>query len=167
MRFLGRVFLFLFALFLAVPAGLMTLAIGIAFEPAAQDLLAALGAAGFEAAFSDLWRDDSGEFAAGGVLLGLWTLSATLMVLPPALVALLGEILGLRSFLWYGLGCGALTAALPWLHRGTERWAESDALGAEGRITALLFVTGAVAGLTYWLVAGRTAGLTAPASSGS
>ena len=92
---------------------------------------------------------------------------AALFVLPPAFVALLGEILGLRSFVWYGFGCGALTAALPWLHRGSERWSQSGALGAEGRLTALLFVTGAVAGLTYWLVAGRTAGLTVPASSKS
>ena len=31
-------------------------------------------------------------------------------------------------------------------------------LGAEVRITTLLFLSGAAAGLTYWLVAGRSAG---------
>jgi hypothetical protein len=94
----------------------------------------------------------------GGVFLRLWALSAALLILPPALVALIGEIAGTRSFVWYGLGCGALTAALPWVGRGSERFTEGNMLGAEGRITALLFITGAVAGLTYWLVAGRSAG---------
>ena len=98
------------------------------------------------------------ETMPGGVFIRLWALSAALLILPPAIVALVGEIAGTRSFVWYGFGCGALTAALPWLGRGSERLADSDALGPEARITALLFITGAVAGLTYWLVAGRSAG---------
>ena len=158
MRFLARVFLFFFGLLLAIPAGLFTLAVGVAVEPAARELIAALGVAGFEDFMLDLWDDGMPGSASAGVFLRLWALSAALLILPPALVALVGEIAGTRSFVWYGLGCGALTAALPWLGRGGERFTESNALGAEGRITALLFVTGAVAGLTYWLVAGRSAG---------
>ena len=158
MRVLGRVFLFLFGLLLAIPAGLIALSIGIAFEPAAQDLVAALAAAGFEAIVTGLWREGPSAFAAEGVFFGLWALSAVVLVLPPALVGLIGEFVGIRSFVWYGLGCGALTAALPWLRRGSERFTDNNVLGAEGRITALLFLTGAVAGLIYWLVAGRSAG---------
>lgn len=158
MTFLGRVFLFLFGLLLAIPAGLLALAIGIAFEPAAQELIAALGAAGIEDFLFDLWGDGMAEGAPGGLFIRVWALSATLLILPPALVAIIGELAGIRSFVWYGFGCGALMAALPWLSRGSERLAESSVLGAEGRITALLFITGAVAGLTYWLVAGRSAG---------
>ena len=158
MRLLGRAVLFLFGLFLAIPAGLLVLSIGIAVEPAAQDLLAALGVAGLDAVWSDFWRDDVDALATEGFLVGLWTLSAALFVLPPTFVALTGEVLGIRSFVWYGFGCGALTAALPWLRRGSAQWNESGALGAEGRITALLFLAGAAAGLTYWLVAGRSAG---------
>jgi hypothetical protein len=158
LRVFGRAFLFLFGLLLAIPAGLVALTIGIAVEPAAQELIAALGVAGFEDFLFDLWDDGLTEGVPGGLLIRLWALSAALLVLPPALVALVGEIAGTRSFVWYGFGCGALTAVLPWLSRGSERFTESDALGAEGRITALLFITGAVAGLTYWLVAGRSAG---------
>jgi hypothetical protein len=157
-RLLGRAVLFLFGLFLAIPAGLLVLSIGVAVEPAAQDLLAALGVAGLDAVWSDVWRDDVDALATEGFLVGLWTLSAALFVLPPTFVALTGEVLGIRSFVWYGFGCGALTAALPWLRRGSARLSDSTMLGAEGHITALLFVTGAVAGLTYWLVTGRTAG---------
>jgi hypothetical protein len=157
-RFLGRAFLFLFGLFLAIPAGLLALAVGITVEPAAQELIAALGVAGFEDFLLDLWGDGLSEAAPRSVFIRLWALSATLLVLPPALVALIGEIAGMRSFVWYGFGCGALTAALPWLGRGSGRFSNGSVLGAEGRITALLFLAGAVAGLTYWLVAGRSAG---------
>ena len=127
-------------------------------EPAARELIAALGVASFEDFLFDLWGDGMPETMPGGVFIRLWALSAALLILPPALVALIGEIAGTRSFVWYGFGCGALTAALPWLGRGSERIADSSALGPEARITALLFITGAVAGLTYWLVAGRSAG---------
>jgi hypothetical protein len=157
-RFLGRVLLFLLGLLLAIPAGLVALTVGIALEPAAQDLIAALGMAGFEDFLSDLWDGGMLEAMPGGVFIRLWALSATLLILPPALVALIGEIAGTRSFVWYGFGCGALTAALPWIGRGSERLADGNVLGAEARITALLFLTGAAAGLTYWLVAGRSAG---------
>jgi hypothetical protein len=157
-RFFGRAFLFLLGLVFAIPAGLLTLAVGVVIEPAARELLAALGVAGYEALLSDLWQDGVPDYDVGGVVVGLWALSSAVLVLPPALVALVGEVAGLRSFVWYGFAAGALTAALPWLSRDGGQWTESAALGAEGRITTLLFLTGAAAGLTYWLVAGRSAG---------
>lgn len=166
MRFVGRVVLFCLGLFLAIPAGLLALGIGIVVEPAAQELVATLGVAGFEAFLSDLWRDGSMDAEVVGVFLGLWALSAVLLVLPPTLVALIGETAGTRSFVWYGFATGGLTAALPWLGRSSERWAGSGALGAEARITVLLFLAGAAAGLTYWVVAGRSAGSHRTSSSG-
>jgi hypothetical protein len=157
-RFFGRAFLYLFGVLLAIPAGLTMFAIGLAVEPAAQELVAALGMAGLEDLVSDLWDEGLSEMVPGTLFLQLWALSAALFVMPPAVVALIGEMAGTRSFVWYGFGCGALMAALPWLSRGGEHLGGGQVLGAEGRITALLFVTGAAAGLTYWLVAGRSAG---------
>jgi hypothetical protein len=159
-RVLGRAFVVLFGLLLAIPAGLLALAIGIALEPAAQDLLATLGLAGLDAVYSEIWRGDAPDMVAADLVVGVWALSTTLVVLPSALVALIGEGLGTRSFVWYGFACGALTAALPWLGHGREHVAEISA--AEGRLTALLFLTGAAAGLIYWLVAGRSAGRPRP-----
>jgi hypothetical protein len=155
-RLSGRALVLLFGLLLAIPAGLLTLAIGIAFEPAAQELLARLGLAGFSAVYSETWRGGAPDMVAADLVVGAWALSTTILVVPPALVALIGQSLGTRTFVWYGPACGALTAALPWLGRGREHVADIPA--AEGRLTALLFLTGAVAGLTYWLVAGRSAG---------
>ena len=159
MSIVGRALLLVAGLVLAIPAGALTLMIGIAREPAAQELIGALGVASFEAILEGVPFDDAPEMVAGTLELGLWTLSMSLVVLPPTLVALMGEIAGTRSFVWYGGAGGLLTAALPWLVRGDiPTGAMSPALAAEGRLTALLFLTGAVAGLTYWLVAGRTAG---------
>jgi hypothetical protein len=163
-RFLGRALLFCFGLLLAISAGLITLSVGVVIEPAARELVAALGIASVETFLSDLWQDRIPTFETGELLLKVWVLSTTLLILPPTLVALIGEIAGLRSFVWYGFGTGALTAALPWLGRAGERWSDSAALGAEGRITTLLFLTGAAAGLTYWLIAGRSAGHYQPSS---
>jgi len=65
-------------------------------------------------------------------------------------------VTGTRSLIYYGLVTGLITAAIPWLMRGG--YVETPALEAEWRITALLFVTGAVAGFVYWLITGRSAG---------
>jgi len=96
-RILGRAFLFCFGLLLAIPAGFTALAIGIVVEPAARELVAALGIAGLETFLSDLWQDGAPTFETGEFFLTMWALSTTLLVVPPALVALIGEIAGLRS----------------------------------------------------------------------
>ena len=49
---------------------------------------------------------------------------------------------------------GLLTALLPWLMRGGA----GPAGTGEGRVTAILFCAGGIAGLVYWLGAGRFAG---------
>ena len=156
MRLLGRAFLFSLGLLFAIPAGLLALAVGVAVEPAARELVAELGIVGIDAFLWDFWEDGHADLDAAGVIVGVWALSATLLVLPPAFIALVGEVAGLRSFVWYGFGTGLLTAALPWLGRGD--WGEGAPLGAEARLTVLLFLTGAAAGLVYWLAAGRSAG---------
>src|SRR4030095_11741578 len=56
-RVLGRAFLFCFGVLLAIPAGFTALAIGIVIEPAARELVAALGIAGLETLLSDLSQD--------------------------------------------------------------------------------------------------------------
>ncbi|HEY7382889.1 MAG TPA: hypothetical protein VH743_04395 [Beijerinckiaceae bacterium] len=165
MRFFGRILLLIFGLFLAVPTGLLVLLIGVSVEPAAQDLLATLGLAGLDAVYSEIWRGGTPDVVAADLIVGAWAVSTTILLLPPALVAVVGEAIGARSFVWYGFGCGALTAALPWLVRGSGPLpASHPALGAEARLTALLFLAGAASGLTYWLVAGRSAARKTPSA---
>lgn len=83
-----------------------------------------------------------------------------LVCLPPAIVGLSGAMLRARGILWYGAGCGILTAALPWLARGAVRPGAPGFVAAEARLTLVLFVAGASSGLVYWLIAGRRAGRT-------
>ncbi|MCJ2072345.1 hypothetical protein MKK75_26735 [Methylobacterium sp. J-030] len=162
MHALGRLFLGAFALLFAVPAGFAVLVMALLVDPAAQAWLTGGALAGLDMALSDL---SAGLPPEGLVLFvaGLAQALFVLLVAPSALVGLCGELLGRRGLLWYGAGCGALTAALPWLTRGALRSGEagrhSGLLAAEARLTLILFVVGASAGLVYWLIAGRGAGL--------
>ena len=162
MHLIGRLFLGAFALLCAVPAGFAVLVLALFVDPAAQAWLTGGALAGLDMALSDI---SAGLPPEGLVLFvaGLAKALFVMLVVPPALIGLAGEILGRRGFVWYGAGCGALTAALPWLTRGALNSGEAARnpalLAAEARLTLILFVVGACAGLVYWLIAGRRAGL--------
>ena len=156
MRFLGRLLLGAFALVLAVPAGTIVLFAGLLLDPGANAWLTNGALAGLDMAFSDI---SAGLPPEGFFLLaaGLAKALFVLLFLPPAVVGLVGEAFAARGILWYGAGCGILTAALPWLARGAVRPRGQGLVAAEARLTLILFVVGAGAGLVYWLVAGRNA----------
>ncbi|MGX7704381.1 hypothetical protein [Methylobacterium sp. Gmos1] len=151
---LGRLLAVATALLMAVACGALALGVGVAMDPALRDLLGALGLSGLEAVLSDLaegYAPDPGMIE-GGLSLGRAVL--LLVAVPPALNAVVGEVLGWRSLAWYGGATGLLTALLPWLMRGGA----GPAGVGEGRVTAILFCAGGIAGLVYWLGAGRFAG---------
>ncbi|MCF4126371.1 hypothetical protein [Methylobacterium sp. SyP6R] len=151
---LGRLLAVATALLMAIACGALALGIGIVMDPTLRDLLGHLGLSGLEAVLSDLsegYAPDPG-MVEGAVSLGRAIL--LLVAVPPALNAVVGEVLGWRALAWYGGATGLLTALLPWLMRG----AGGPAGSGEGRVTALLFCTGGIAGLVYWLAAGRFAG---------
>jgi hypothetical protein len=157
MRLLGRLLLGAFALVLAIPAGAVALTLALLLDPGANAWLTNGALAGFDTAMGDL---AAGLPPEGFLLLvaGLAQALFVLLCVPPALVGLVGEVLGRRGLLWYGAGCGLLTAALPWLVRGASRPGTSGLAAAEARLTLILFVVGGCAGLVYWLIAGRSAG---------
>lgn len=158
MRFLGRLVLAALGLVLAIPAGAGALSLLLVVDPTAQGWLLGGALAGLDAALPDLAAGLAPEtmlIALAGLAQALFVL----LVLPPFLVALVGETLGWRGLSWYGGACGLLTAALPWLVRGAPRpGGPAERLAAEAHLTAILFLAGAAAGLVYWLVAGRRAG---------
>jgi hypothetical protein len=158
-RLLGRLVLIPIGLGLAIPFGFLVLLIGAAFDPTARDLLGALGLAGLDAIADAFAEGGAPDARAVALMVDLWTGLLVLLVAPPVAAALLGELAGWRSFAWHGGATGAFTAALPWLSR--SRLSE-QALPAESRITALLFLAGAVSGLMYWMIAGRGAAASPP-----
>lgn len=157
MRLLGRLLLGAFGLLLAVPAGGVALTLALLLDPGANAWLTQGALAGLDAALGDL---SAGMPPEGFLLLiaGLAQALFVLLFIPPALTAAIGELTGRTSLVFYGAGSGLVTAAIPWLVRGSPRPGAPGLAAAEARLTLLLFVVGGCAGLIYWLVAGRSAG---------
>ncbi|WP_407525042.1 hypothetical protein [Methylobacterium oryzisoli] len=156
MRWIGRLLVVAFALCVAIPCGAAMLGLGALLDPALRDLAGTLGLAAIEAILAELaagYPPDPGMLDA---VLTAGRALVLLVVVPPTLNAVVGEVLRWRSLAWYGGATGFLTALLPWLMRGAPQ--AGPAAAAEGRITAILFLTGGVAGLVYWLLAGRWTG---------
>lgn len=154
MRFLGRLFVGSLALILAIPCGALVLGLGVMLDPVSREVLGSLGLVGLFEGLSDLASGLGPEtilFALAAFARALFLL----LVVPPTLVALVGETLNWRGAAGYGAGTGVLTALVPWLARNAARAGDAQAFAQEGRITAILFLTGAASGLVYWLVAGR------------
>ncbi|WP_243370023.1 hypothetical protein [Microvirga solisilvae] len=97
--------------------------------------------------------DDPGPIVADAML-SVGRIMFTLLVLPPLVIAIISEVLKMRSLLWHALAPGVLTASVPWILRGDARVANP----AELHVSAILALTGAVAGFIYWAIAGRDAG---------
>ncbi|WP_112661861.1 hypothetical protein [Microvirga flavescens] len=138
-------------------------------------LLAAIGASGFFLFIACLVDPTMAELTGNTVFVGFWSLmndifSAddpepiirqafaiagrlvfTLLVFPPLLVAIVSEVVKARSVFWHAGATALLTAAVPFILRGSAR----SATPAELHVSAVLALTGAVAGFVYWLIAGR------------
>jgi hypothetical protein len=91
---------------------------------------------------------DPGEIGDFVMLLSYVGLSVVLV--PITLIALVGEVFGMTSWIAYAFGTGGLFILVPILFPGdpaTHGWPANASLG--------FFATGLVAGSVYWLVAGR------------
>src|SRR4051812_5533868 len=104
--------------------------------------------------------EDPGPIVADAIL-AIGRIAFTLLVLPPLMIAVISEVLKLRSLIWYALATGVLTASVPWILRGAARIANP----AELHVSAILGLTGAVAGFIYWAISGRDAGGNRPSPS--
>lgn len=155
-----RMFVVVVGLAVAMAAGLVFLAVGGLIVPATRELAADVSLGGILALFSALAGSDAPDRVWSAVALAFWTLAAALIVLPPLVAAIVGEVAGMRSFVWYGGSAGVLTAAIAWLGHTASHGPDPT----ETKLLLLLFLTGAVAGLVYWAIAGRGAGeVTEPA----
>jgi hypothetical protein len=143
-----------FALLVAIGASSFFFLIASAVDPLMATLTGETLFVGFwnliDAVFSS---DDPGPLIADAMLTA-GRIVFTLLVLPPLMIAVVSEVLKMRSFLWHALATGVLTAAVPWILRGAARVANP----AELHVSAVLGLTGAVAGFVYWAIAGRDAG---------
>jgi hypothetical protein len=155
MRRLARLLLLVpFALLTAIAASGAFLMVACLFDPLLAGFTGdALAVAWWTLTDMLLGGEDPAPFVTEAIL-GAGRLAASLLVAPPLVVALVGEVVGARSLLWHAGATGLLTGAVPFLLRGGGRGATPEEL----HIAAVLALTGAVAGLVYWLIAGSSAG---------
>ena len=149
-----RIVVMSFGFILAAGVSAIFLVVSALFDPATRE-------AGFTAAMSGIFafvdealREGDPETPVAAFGFVLWAIVVATCVAPLAIAALIGEIAGARSLVWYSGVSAVLAGASPWIARaakGLDRAREVSAL--EGRIALLFFLTGAVAGAVYWFIA--------------
>jgi hypothetical protein len=141
-----------FALLLALAAGGLFFFFAALIDPVVGPLAGNTLFVGFWSLMDALAAADDPNIVMEGALSGIGRFAFMLFILPLVFVALVGEVIGLRHLLWYAGATALLTGAAPWLMRGSPRIASPDEL----RVSLVLALTGAVAGLVYWMIAGRS-----------
>ena len=89
-----------------------------------------------------------------GVVLFAGTVAPALTSLPALVAVVAGEVLRLRSWMYYVLAGGAALAAIPLLV--DTRNADVEAVAAS-QYMAIFLTAGFAGGFVYWLLAGRNA----------
>ncbi|MBZ6075657.1 hypothetical protein [Microvirga puerhi] len=142
------------ALLIAVGASTLFLFIASVVDPVMGTLTGDTLLVGFWAFVDEVFSvEDPGPMIAETAF-AVGRVAFLLLVFPPLLVAVVGEVVRARSVIWYAGAMAVLTAAIPWVLRGSARIATPGEL----HVSAVLGLTGAVAGLIYWAIAGRDAG---------
>lgn len=161
MRALARILLLIpFAIVMAIGVSgfFLMIASVVSRDMAAMafGLMGALGDAIFGMALDGI---DPSPAAAHAAWQGL-RFAIAVLVAPAVLTALASEILRISGPIAQMLMAGVTAALLPLALIGLNRMPS----GAEARVLAALFLTGVVAGLVYWTIAGRDAGAGRPVS---
>ena len=131
-----RIVVMAFGFVLAVGVAAIFLIVSALLDPATRE-------AGFAAATSGLFAFVEEDVRAGGwseplATFGfiLWSMIIATCVAPLAVAALIGEIAGARSLLWYSGASATLAGASPWIARaamGLDRAHEASPLELQNR----------------------------------
>ncbi|WP_262030345.1 hypothetical protein [Microvirga sp. Mcv34] len=140
-----------FALLIAIGASGTFLLIASIVDPVMNMLTGDTVFVGFWSLLDAVFSADDPGPVVTDAFLAVGRIVFTLLVFPPLMIAIVSEVLGMRSLLWYTLATGILTAAVPWILRGAARVGSP----AELHVSLVLGLTGAVAGLVYWAIVGR------------
>jgi len=152
-----RIALVTFGFVLAVGLGAIFLVVSALLDPATRD-------AGFATAMSVIAAFVEDDVRTSGLddplaTFGFiaWAIMIATCAAPLAVAALIGEISGARSLIWYSGVSATLAGASPWIARaamGLDHVREASPL--EMRIALLFFLTGALTGMIYWFIAARS-----------
>jgi hypothetical protein len=155
---LRRLIVMSFGFVIASGIGAAFLVMSALFDPVTREAGLAVTLAGVFAAMDEALNNGDPEGAAAALGFVLWATVIATCAAPLAIAALIGEAARVRSFVWYSGAAGVLAGASPWIARaarGLER--AQSASPAESRIALLFFLTGALTGAIYWLIAAPSA----------
>lgn len=155
MAFLRRALVVLAGLACGMAAAFVFLPIAAMADPAMREVGAIVALLAFLGVLIGAFHDMVTQgFAILAFL--LYMMAIIVAAAPLTIAALIGEAARLRSLVWYGGASGALAAVLPFAIRFDEVVpAREGAHVPATRLALVFFLTGAVAGLVYWAVAGR------------
>ncbi len=149
-----------FALLIAIGASSFFLMMASLIDPVMATLTGDTLFVGFWSFVDAVFTSDDPGPIVTDAFLTVGRIVFALLVFPALLIAIISEVLGMRSLIWYAGAMGVLTAAVPWILRGAARVGSP----LELHVSLVLGLTGAVAGLVYWAIAGRDAGRSAPSA---
>lgn len=160
MGWLRRAIGVIFAMTVAIAAGLVLLPVAAIIDPVTR-------AAGFALIQFAFWALADADIADGldrGGLAALtrfvWMAVVTVCVIPVVAVASIGEVARVRTLSWYGGATGVAAASAPWLIRAALHLPRAASYNfVEMRFALVFFVAGLISGSVYWLLAGRDAGV--------
>jgi hypothetical protein len=160
---IARLILVPLALCLAAAGAFVALVIGVFANPELAGLWAALAERILDTAAAAAMGDTRGAVQMAALAAASWKLILGVILAPCLIVAVVSEVFGLRSGLVQVLGAAALSAAVPFAMLPQTL----SGTGMPPALLTALAVAGAVAGMLYWLVAGRSAGISARERAGS
>jgi hypothetical protein len=151
---LRRIVVMIFGYLIAAGVGAIFLLLSAIADPATRELGLTSVMAGLFAAFDEALADGDPSQAMSAVGFVVWAVVVATCAAPLAVVALVGEAAGARSLVWYSGASGLLAGASPWIVRAARGLDRAQAMtDAEGRLALLFFLTGALTGAIYWLIA--------------
>jgi hypothetical protein len=141
LRFVGRLIMVPLGFLLAILA-----ALGVLFTLGVERITHALKGTQF---------DETGIDLVFSMLHGFVGLAGVATIVPALLIVIIGEVVRIRSWLYYVLGGGAALAVLPLL--ASAGTLGSGGIANPGAVWPVFATAGFAGGLTYWLLAGRNA----------
>lgn len=151
---LRRLIVMSFGFLIASGVGAVFLVVSALFDPATREAGLVSVMAGLFSAFDEaLDGGDPGQ-ALSALGFVIWAVIVATCAAPLAIAALIGEVAGARSLVWYSGISGLLAGASPWIARAARGLERVQSVSeAEGRLALLYFLTGALTGAIYWLIA--------------
>jgi hypothetical protein len=152
-----RAILSVFGMTVGIAAALVVLPAAALIDPATREAGAAFAHFAFFS-MADSALERSSAVAVAELARFVWTVLVAVCVIPLVLTVLVGAAAGVHSLAWYAGGTGVFAALSPWIARAAFHSAKAaSASAAEMRFAFVFFLTGAAAGLVFWLLAGRSA----------